>query len=260
MCRVLLAAGVASLLGLVSAPVSLAAPGGADLQVKVVNVVGSGAPGTQVSFELLASNTGTATASAGWSVSVIVPTGASLVSLKASGGAGAETGFPCAGLTCTAGFALPDGNNARTVLVTLLVDDNATGTIRTNAYVAPNPTDPPELNALVVPTADSDPATTSTNNDTQYAFTIPSPATTTTTTTTTAAPPTTADQSASEGPPPPVSTATTTPVTPVSAGSPITAVALPATGTADDGAVVLGVVLLLSGLVIVRLSRHPRTD
>lgn len=123
-------------------------------------------PGETVSFALVPHNDGPGEAIAGWSITDLAPGGTTLISATGSG-------YVCTGATCVAQSVLAAGVDGPALTVTVQVPGDATvGTYRNVAYVAPEAGDVAETNPLTVPGAETDTATSETDNDAEAAFRV----------------------------------------------------------------------------------------
>lgn len=120
--------------------------------------------GDEVVFTLKPRNEGPVDSLAGWSVTEVLPAGATLVSMSG-------TGYNCtlATATCVAQDVLPAGQYGEPITVRARVNAGALGTLHNVAYVSPNPADRlPEVRMLgTAPAAGADTNLTLTDNDAQ---------------------------------------------------------------------------------------------
>ena len=129
-------------------------------------------PGDEVTFELTPSNEGPQDASAGWSVTDVLPAGLTMVSMEGDG-------YDCAVDTATcvstdAGLAA--GETGNVITVTATVDADVTGSLHNVAYVSPSEDEPyDETNPLEEPDTDTDTDTTDTDNDSQDDVVVATP-------------------------------------------------------------------------------------
>ena len=131
---------------------------------KTVTSTGPYAQGSTVTYLLTPRNDGAdSIASAGWSVTDLLPAG-----LTASAIEGSTSHYDCqlTTLTCTNDQPFPSGADLGTVTVTATVTGLFTGTGHNVAYVSPAEGDT-ELVPLEIPAADADTEESSTNNDAQ---------------------------------------------------------------------------------------------
>ncbi len=144
-----------------------------DLQVtKAVTSAGPYSSGATVSYTLTARNNGPGTASAGYTVTDVSPSGVTITAISG-------TGFTCVLATqvCTATGTLASATNASVITVTGTVNTGvAASTVLKNvAYVSPASGEVTETNVLVVPTLSTDTVASTTNNDAQASVTTPGP-------------------------------------------------------------------------------------
>jgi uncharacterized repeat protein (TIGR01451 family)/LPXTG-motif cell wall-anchored protein len=120
---------------------------------------GSIEPGDTVRYRLVATNSGTTAALAGWQVRVVLPKKLTLVSLQGSG-------FDCVRATCTATGPLAAGGTSAPITLTARVASGAAGELSVVAYVRPADGDVAESVPLgTAPGASTDTDATVTDND-----------------------------------------------------------------------------------------------
>jgi uncharacterized repeat protein (TIGR01451 family) len=115
--------------------------------------------GPTVTYKLVPHNDGPVDALAGWSVTEVLPAGATLVGLSGDG-------YTCyTNLVCISSATLAAGADGNPITVVVQIPADLTGQFKNVAYVTPLDPDATETNPLVVPTIDTDTVASATDND-----------------------------------------------------------------------------------------------
>jgi len=122
-------------------------------------------PDELATFVLIPHNDGPSDALAGWSITDLLSSDATLASAFGDG-------YTCAGSTCVNDQPIAAGADGPVLTVVLRASANAQGERRNVAYIAPADGDVVEANALVLPGRDTDTRTTDTDNDAQAVYAV----------------------------------------------------------------------------------------
>lgn len=125
---------------------------------------------SNVTYRLVPHNDGPATAKVGWSVTEVLPAGATLVWMSG-------VGYTCNGLVCVSLTTLAPGADGMPITVVAKIPADESNSFKNVAYVSPSKSEVPETNPLVVPNIKTDTTTSRTDNDAQAIVTVLPPET-----------------------------------------------------------------------------------